>query len=137
MEKTGIIVNAFQTEKIMTFDEADKIFKVWSQWFWPFHFLLNSIFIGGIPESYLPYSQDILEEALIIVEKHYYKTGEKEISNKIQLTRSYLVSYKNDDEAFKQAAEILGDPEMRKVLLVYISKFKKDWMDWLNKQDMF
>lgn len=82
-------------------------------------------------------NQDILEEVLMIIEEHYFKIGEKEISKQIQVTRSHLVAYGNNDEAFQQEAQILGDPEMRKVLFKYISKFRKDWTNWLNKQEDF
>ena len=54
----------------MTFSEANEIFKIWNQWYWPCHFILESIFIGKIPESFLPYQPFILEEALNIVAKH-------------------------------------------------------------------
>jgi len=29
----------------MTIIEADKIFKNWSKWYWPCHFILDSIFL--------------------------------------------------------------------------------------------
>jgi hypothetical protein len=61
-----------QRNKIMTPIEAEEIFKVWKEWYWPCHFLLDSVFGPGIPESFLPYPKDVLEEALNIIAKRYY-----------------------------------------------------------------
>ena len=119
----------------MTFTEADKIFQIWRKWYWPFDFILHSIFLGKIPESFLPYPKDVLEEALNIVAKHCYEIGDSQYSKLIQDSIVALWEYTKDENAFQQAAESLANPEMREVMLIHISNFKNDWINWLNKQD--
>jgi len=119
----------------MTITEAEQIFDVWRQWYWPTHIILESIFLGCIPESFLPYSQDILEEALNIVAKQYHDSGDYQTSNHIQTTIASLFEYENDEKALKQAADMLSNPELMEVFLLKISRYKMDWQNWLKKQE--
>lgn len=119
----------------MTFAEANKIFKIWSGWYWPSHFILHSIFLSKIPESFLPYPQDILEEALNIVARQYYDNGDLQNSKKIQESIASLASYTKDEDALQQASESLSNAKKRDVILFYVLNFKKDWKKWLDKQE--
>ena len=119
----------------MTFTEANKIFKNWGKWYWPCHFILHSIFLNKIPESFLPYPQDVLEEALNIVAKHYHDVGDIKASKNIQESIVSIWTYTKDEEALQQASEVLSNPKMRKVMLTYITNYKNDWTDWLGKQE--
>lgn len=118
----------------MNFDEANNIYKIWKQWYWPCHFMLHSIFMSKIPSSFLPYPTKVLEEALNIVAEDYFNAGDKNASKTIQDSISSLAAYSEDEEALDQAAKILSDPKFRKVTLSYISNFKTDWNDWLARQ---
>jgi hypothetical protein len=64
----------------MTISEANDIFKIWKLWYWPCHFILESIFIGKIPESFLPFTPVILEKSLNIVAEHYLNNGDHKMS---------------------------------------------------------
>ena len=119
----------------MTVDEASQIFNVWKDWYWPCHFILNSIFMSRIPESYLPYGQDVLEEALNIVAKDYFDRGEITSSRDIQAIIGALLSYTNDDEALESASACFSNPEMVEVVKIYIGNYKRDWTGWLEKQN--
>jgi len=119
----------------MTITEANKIFKVWKKWCWPCHYILQSIFISKIPESFLPYSQDILEEALNIVAKQYHDAGDVKASKNIQETIVYLWLYTKDKAALQEASGILSNPKMMEAVLMHISNYKKDWIDWLERQE--
>ena len=97
----------------MTFIEADKIFKTWSRWYWSSHFMLHAIFISKIPESFLPYPQAIIEEALNIVSEYYHKSGVLQMSKNIQETMVGLLYYVKDEEALQQASELFPVNEQR------------------------
>ncbi|MBU0648937.1 hypothetical protein KJ969_02445 [Patescibacteria group bacterium] len=123
----------------MTFDEANKIFKVWSQFFWPFHPVLFSIFLGKIPESFLPYPQDVLEEALNIVGKHYFDVGDYKTSEAMKGSIGSLCAYVKDEDALQSAAELFkwrcNDQKAKEAFSISIANFKKDWKGWLEKQE--
>lgn len=118
----------------MNFTEADKIFKVWSQWHWPFHSMLHSIFSSNIPESFLPYSLDDLNEAITIIANHYNDIGDQESAELVYKSIGSLLFYKKDDDAFQQASKNMSDPKIREVMLIRITNFKKDWINFIKKQ---
>ena len=119
----------------MNIIEADKIFKNWSQWYWPCHFILHSIFLSKIPESFLPYPQDVLEEALNVVAKHYHDISDLKASNNIQESIASLCAYTKDEEALQLAHENFSNPALVKLIHNYIKNYKKDWISWLGKQE--
>ena len=119
----------------MTFTEADKIFQVWSQWHWPFHSMLYSIFSSNIPESFLPYPLDDLNEAITIMANHYNDVGDQEFAELVYKSIGSLSFYKKDDYAFGQASENMSNSEIRETMLIRISKYKKDWINFINKQE--
>jgi len=119
----------------MTLIEAEEIFTVWKEWYWPCHFLLDSVFGPGIPESFLPYPKDVLEEALNIMAKRYYDRGDFQISNKIQETMICIPFYKENETAWEEAAKLFSNPEMMRAMLGFVENFKKDYISWLKKQE--
>ena len=121
----------------MTYTEANRIYQVWKRWYWPFDFIIESIFHTKRPESFLPYPKEDLEEALNIIAKQCFESGDVKLSELIQVSITALWQYTKDDEAFKQASEYLANPEMREIVLINISNFKNDWLKWLNDQDDF
>jgi len=119
----------------MNIIEADNIFKNWNQWYWPCHFILHSIFLSKIPESFLPYPQDVLEEALNVVAKHYHDIGDLKASNNIQESIAFLCAYTKDEEALQSAHENFSNPVLVRLIHNYIKNYKKDWISWLGKQE--
>lgn len=113
--------------------EADKIFKNWKQWYWPCHFILHSIFINKIPESFLPYPKDVLEEALNIVAKSYWDEGNKKTSDDIKESICSLLNYTKDEEAFQEASKTFSNPELMKYIHLLIRNFQRDWRIWLGR----
>ena len=76
----------------MTLDEAWKIFKVWQD----YQEILDKLHrvFTTVPESFLPYSIDTLDEALNMVAKYYFDGGDKKASENIQESMArYLLSY--------------------------------------------
>lgn len=119
----------------MTISEADEIFKVWQQWFWPFHSLLDSIFrLAGIPESFLPYPKETIDEALEIMLYHYKDTMEPEILKAIEVTKSYLGMYDNDKDALDTLIKYLSGPGMIETTSNNIKQFTTEWLNWQKKQ---
>ncbi len=118
----------------MDISEAKQIFDVWRKWVWPCHSMLFTIFCGQIPESFLPYPEDVLNEALTMMANYYYKYGNKEIAEAIIGTRDYISFYTKDEESVEMLKKLLEIPGMQEALLENISRYKKDWEDWLNKR---
>lgn len=117
----------------MTISEADEIFKVWQQWFWPFHSLLNSIFRFGIPESFLPYPKSTLYEAIDIELKLYENDANSEEYKAIEITKSFLSLYENDKDAFDTLLKNLSIPEMVETTSNNIKKFTNEWINWQKR----
>src|SRR4030042_4110955 len=74
----------------MTKEEARKIFKSWQDYM-EIADKLHKLFCH-VPESFLPYPVDTLEEALNITAKDYFDSGDKEMSENIQRTMSYYLT---------------------------------------------
>jgi hypothetical protein len=124
--------------KNVTLDEANKVFKVWKQWY-SFHIILHSIFLSRIPESFLPYPQTVLEEALNIIAKHYHDSGDYNATRNIEESICSLVAYVKDDDALQSATELFqwrcNEQKAKKAFFISIDNFKKDWGNWLDKQE--
>jgi len=118
----------------MTFVEANKIFQVWKSWYWPFDFILGSVFLAKKPKSFLPFPEEVLEEALNIVAKYYFDAGDIKLSKLIQESIPAIWQYTDDEAAFKEASATFSKPEMREIILLHINKFKNDWINSLIKQ---
>jgi len=117
----------------MTFDEAKKIFEIWQKWFWPCHPMLNSFFLNSIPESFLPYPKDILNEALEIIREYCSERGNHKIANAIVISQVSLKFYDEDKAALELTLKNFSDPRFIEIALNKITNFKKDWLAWLEK----
>jgi hypothetical protein len=78
-------------EVIMTIDEAQVIFKSWQDYMESADKL--SRLMLPVPESFLPYPADVLEEALNIISKCYFDSGNKRMSENIKKSMSYLLPF--------------------------------------------
>lgn len=114
----------------MTFDEADKIFKSWQEYV-EIAGKLEKIF-STIPESFLPYPVEILEEALNIVAKRYFDTGDRKMSKTIQETiAAFLWTHEKDETAIESMEKnldlMLKHPELREVKLAKLKECRDSW----------
>lgn len=135
----------------MTFEEANKIFKRW-QSYQEIADKLGQLFIV-VPESFLPYPVEILEEALNIVAKGYFDSGDKKAADNIQesmgryLTGYYLSSDSNgklvvkddkltDEEVLKKMKQeldfILEHPDLLKAKLENLKVARDSWAEFKN-----
>jgi hypothetical protein len=120
----------------MTSDEANKIFKHWKE-----HVEVSNkmaqIFTG-IPESFLPYPMEVLEEALNIVAKEYFDDGDKKASKNIQGTIGYLARYEKDEtalESMKRCLDFyLSNPELRKIKLEQLQRCRDSWAEQKQRE---
>jgi hypothetical protein len=131
--KTKILILIFSNK--MTIDEANKIFKDWQE-YQEINDKLGRFFMCGIPESFLPYPKDTLEEALNIVAKAYFDSGNRKISESIQETMATLIGYKNDEEVYDQITNnvVFKDIKLRKAVLDNLKKARDKWTNFKNKQ---
>jgi len=119
----------------MNQSEATTIFNVWSKWAYPYHQLLFSIFQEQIPESFLPYPKQLLEEALNAVSKAYFDSGDYEYSKAIQNTIPFLMFYSKDEDALKNSATCFSIPGMANILTDSITRFKNEWVEWIKNKE--
>lgn len=118
----------------MTSEEADKIFKSWQEYM-EIVDKLDRIF-SQLPESFLPYPPEILEEALNIVAKRFFDTGDKKMSETVQETMSaFLTMHANDEDAIASMHQSLGlmlnHPKLKET---YLEKLKECRDSWLKKK---
>lgn len=115
----------------MTKEQADKIFKEW-QAYVEIADKLSNIFTV-VPESFLPYPLKTMEEALNIVAKKYFDSGNKEMSKNIQETMVSWLNCKEDEEALilmKKDLELtLSNKDLREVRLENLRRSSKSWQD--------
>jgi len=95
--------------------------------------MLLQIFVSNIPESFLPYPKNKIDEALSIIEENQEKSGKKEHAKAIKNTHAYLGYYIKDEKAFDELIENLKIPQMRDAIISNIKTFQKDWTYWHNQ----
>lgn len=124
----------------MTLNQALVIFESWQDYME----ITDKFFrlMLPVPESFLPYPADILEEALNIVAKHYFDSGNKRMSENIKGTMSYLLPFFNtnaetgarrtDEEAITDMKKMLDlieqDTELKKALLKSLKECQDSWI---------
>lgn len=113
----------------MTIEEADKIFNSWKEYGEINDKLMNFFMFTGIPESFLPYPTSVLEEALNMIAKNSFDTGDFKKSEAIQNTIAFLLLYKNDNEALN---DITNSPILKTQIIKdsIISNLKKSKDSW-------
>ncbi len=114
----------------MTRDEALVVFKSWQD-----HMEIFSKFVSlmlPIPESFLPYPADILEEALNIVAKNCFDSGNKTMSKTIQETMAFYLPMQTDEEAITGMKKILDlieqNDDLKKKVLKKLKECQESWM---------
>lgn len=137
----------------MTFEEARKIYNNWQKYI-EIGDKLSKIFTT-VPESFLPYSADTLEEALNIVAKYYFESGNKRMANNIQetlalhtaglymsISNGKLVTTKKeltDKEVLGKMKENLDQmfehPDLLEAKLESLKITRDSWADLKLKQD--
>lgn len=119
---------------IMTLKEANKIFKYWQEYA-EIHDKLFQIFWGDIPESFLPYPVDILEEALNVVAKNYFDLGDYKASKAVKNTIGWFLLYKKDEEAIDNIVNklTLKDPKIKELLLRNLKRSRDSWAEFKNR----
>jgi len=105
----------------MTFNEADKMVRIYGRYLeYCSHILM--IFGSHLPESFLPFPKDTLEEALNIVAEHYHKAGDQHGVKLIQEVAACLPWYGDDEESLLEVAKKINDPKCRKEFLLPVLK---------------
>jgi hypothetical protein len=111
----------------MTINEATKIFNYWKE-----YAEINSKLMQlmcPIPESFLPYPKETLEEALNIISKIYFDSGDFKTSEAIKDTMCFLLSYIKDEEAYDMFinSTVFKDPKLREAILNNLKKTRDSW----------
>jgi hypothetical protein len=124
----------------MTLDEAKRVFKAWQEYI-EIAEKLRQLF-NVVPESFLPYPVDTLEEALNIIAKDYFDAGDKRTANDIQrLMTLHLVPYcltpsngnkLTDDEALERMKLSLDltlkHPELKMGAIQRLKAIQDSWI---------
>lgn len=100
----------------------------------------------SVPESFLPYPVDALEEALNIIAKDFFDSGNKEMAEIIQTTMaSYLLPFffeekerlTKDEEAITRMKNMLDmmeeNPDLKKTLLKKLKECQDGWIKSRSK----
>jgi hypothetical protein len=120
----------------MTLNEASKITQIWGRYLEYVSGKLIFVFGASIPESFLPFTKDTLEEALNIMIEYHHKRGNQRVVEHIQAGAAHLIAYVDDEEAILQAAKNFNNPGWRKALLPAFKKFQSDWIKTQEKLEI-
>jgi hypothetical protein len=129
----------------MTIDEAKKIFNVWKEYI-EIAEKLRTLFVV-VPEAFLPYAADTLEEALNIVAKDFFDSGNKRMANNIQETMClHLIPYYipsggnarlTDEEVLKLMKKnldlILENPKLMDATIQSLKRSQHSWIQSRTK----
>ncbi len=116
-------------------EEAEKFFKAW-QVYVEFADKWSKIF-HVIPESFLPYPRETLEEALNIITKNHFESGDKKYASVIESSVAlWLWTAKNDEEALVEMKAILDmiltNPDLKNATLESLKKARESWLNDRN-----
>lgn len=112
----------------MTIREAGKIVEIWGRYL-EFCSKLIVVFGHKIPDSFLPFPKDILDEAIDIIIDQYHKEGNKHMINVLEESRYDLyIRYVNDEEALINAAEMFSNSELRQALATSLKELQQEWI---------
>ncbi|MGI6348258.1 MAG: hypothetical protein ACOXZ1_03660 [Patescibacteria group bacterium] len=116
----------------MKFEEANKIFKEWIDFSEIGEKLTKFFLISGVPESFLPYSRDVLENSLNIVAEHYFNVRDYEKSNLIQKSIALLAFFEKDDIVYDKLvnSSILKEEKIKEAILNNLKKTKDCWNEF-------
>jgi hypothetical protein len=93
----------------MTIQEAKKIMEIWGEHLEFRHAkLMTLFFVGSIPESFLPYPNEVLWEAINIMGKFYFDMGDYETSEFLKSTLDPTAFYVEDEKAIDHFIELLN-----------------------------
>ena len=125
----------------MDINEAKVIFKNWQDYM-EIADKFNRLMLP-VPESFLPYPADVLEEALNIIAKYYFDSGNKQMSENIKnsmasylspffMTNNKTGSRRTDEEAITDMKKMLDlieqDPKLKKALLKSLKECQDSWI---------
>lgn len=114
----------------MTTEEANQIFENWKEYA-EIDDKLDQIFGTSIPQSFLPYPAEVLEEALNIIAKRYFDTGRHEMSKAVQMSIIQVGRYQDDDTALDDLAKLLimfsASPDLKAARLANLKRSRDSW----------
>ena len=125
----------------MEMNEAKMIFKSWQDYM-EIADKFNRLMLP-VPESFLPYPANVLEEALNIIAKYYFDSGNKKMSEKIKdLMAAYLLPFfkinnktgsrRTDEQAITDMKKTLDliekDPKLKKAVLKSLKECQNSWI---------
>ena len=117
----------------MELEEASKIVNIWGIHLEHFFGKLIFVFGGKIPESFLPFPAEMIEEAVNVIAEQHHRSGNKEAVKALQSTLGYLVGYVDDREAIERAAEFFIDPRWQEKTLPAFKRAQQEWMSQLSR----
>lgn len=123
----------------MTNSEAHKIFKAWQE-FAEINDKLRQLFMGSLPQSLLPYPKSDLEKAISVVANETAQRGDMQSADKIIEYGYTLMSYEEDNEAFKNIYKFMKmcaeSKELRLQCLKNLQECKDSWDQHKHKNNL-
>lgn len=118
----------------MTTQEADKVVKIWGKYLEHVYGRLNTLFFNAddfdyrIPESLLPYSKEVLEEALGLMDRYYSETNNIKGSVLMRETAFILDRFGDDDKALQDAARVFSNSQKREERISHLKEWQETWL---------
>jgi hypothetical protein len=136
----------------MEFKEAEKIFKDWQN-YQEIADKMSRVFVI-VPESFLPHPVNKLEEALNIITKYFFDSGDKIMAENIRETMgAYLIGYFtkisngkvescdkiSDEEALQRMKKSLDmkleNQELKETVLKSLKECSDSWLEFRIKNN--
>jgi hypothetical protein len=108
--------------------DADKVVGVWGKYLECCQDRLSAVFLGGIPESLLPYPVQVIEDALNDMARYYHSRGDHDAVAVIQGVMGPLASYRADRDALANAAKTFSTPAMEEIVLERLRAVQRRWI---------
>lgn len=114
-------------KKTMTIQEAENIVQVYAKHLHHIHGKLGLIFSICIPESFLPFPKDKIEQAFDVSLGYWLDKGRKDIVQYTKIARTGLHEYISDEKAFLEATRYFNTPGWWNIAVAAIKESQKEW----------
>jgi len=112
----------------MTLEKAQKIVNIWGIYIEYFQSKLTILFRNHIPESFLPFPKETLEDAINIIAEYYHNSEDKKAVNVLEESACWLTTYVKDEEAILKTINFFNDKKKRDAILPAFKEFQDKWI---------
>lgn len=118
----------------MSLESADAIRMDWAKFLELTNGSLMMVFIAAIPQSFLPYPKEAIEEAMDVSIQQFSKNGDDKAVELCKATLPFLDNYIDDKEAIEKASNFFNNKNFLEVVLPHLGETQRKQFEYLQSK---